>query len=174
MHGGWARAGSLILCACVVPAPSPVDAEWTVDTGIVACSYPLVLVGVSQDPTCAEPAHELRLPVGLGTERCFGWLASSPEGDLAARSATGMRCNPDGSFSFTMYPNTLQCDADMVQERTYSQDVCVEESMTLYAVGLNLDCCSDPPGPRCETGLPLMSYEDSLSYVDGQQCVESS
>jgi hypothetical protein len=156
-------------CAAEEPTdPTPLDSG---GASIEDCSYPLVTLGTGRDETCEDSANEQLWPVGLAADACLGWLVSTPSGDTGERSASNIQCQADGSFSFTVHPDTLLCDSDKSETMSYSEGVCEQESAILFGVAIDLDCCRDPVGPRCAVGVPSIATK-SDTYLNGKMCAE--
>ena len=152
-------------------ASAPTDAS--PDTGVTtqgpACLGPVVRLQTGPDETC-DGGNEHVWPVGLAPERCHGWTAQDPTGEVHDNSAAAIGCNPDGSFSFTQYAGNLDCEGTGVT-KTFVADECTQDiPPVLYTVAIDLACCTDPESGSCTEDIPSVSVPGGQTFIDGVPC----
>ncbi len=135
-----------------------------------ACAYPLVRLQTGKDPACAGDGNEHRWPVGMPASACHGWRALDTMGKEHNNSANDLKCNADGSFSFTQFAGNLDCTGNGVT-KTYALDDCEQDiPPVLYTRAVDLTCCSAPESAECLIGTPSVSIEGATIYLDGAVC----
>jgi interferon gamma-inducible protein 30 len=143
---------SLYLGLAVIPSSLAVD-----------CSTTLVTVQTGSDSSCAG-GNQHTWPTGYLPTQCHGWEAIDDSGKNHANSANNMRCNSDGSFSFTQFAGNLDCSGtgvDKTMTATCEQDI----PPTLYSVLAGDDCGSFSGQP----GVTQGDTENTI-YLDGELC----
>lgn len=169
----WFPFLALALAACpAAPEPPPAIADDD-DSSAVAdedpCAYPLVKLRTGQSETC-EGGNEHHWPVGMATDDCHGWAATDPRGSLHENSASGIRCNSDGSFEFTQFAGNLLCEGTGVS-KVFHPGECVQDTPpVLHTVAFDLTCCSEPESPECLAGVPSVSIEGATVTLNGEDC----
>ena len=134
------------------------------------CHAPLVRLQTGPDPDCAGDGNAHQWPVGLEPEDCHGWSATDPQGEAHLNSANDIRCEADGSFSFTQFAGTLDCSGSGVT-KTFSLDVCQQDTPpVLYTKAVDLTCCASPTSPDCITGTPTITVPGGEIYLNTQAC----
>ena len=171
------------LCSCSLSTAT--DDSDSVDSQEVApvsntntannCAYPLVQLQTGSDSECTGGnIHEW--PVGMGDEDCHGWSSYDTSGKLHENSANNIRCNADGTFTFTQFAGTLTCEGGREGVvKTYALNSCEQDiPPTLFTKAIDLTCCINPDSPECTTGIPSVSVSSAPSdiYLNGELCVE--
>jgi hypothetical protein len=137
--------------------------------GSKACAYPLVRLQTGPDPACGGTSAHL-WPVGMPASACHGWRAIDTTGKQHDNSANDIKCNADGSFSFTQFAGNLACSGKGVT-KTYAPDKCEQDiPPTLYTQAVDLTCCSAPGSAACLTGTPSVSVAGATIFLDGAAC----
>lgn len=133
------------------------------------CRAPLVGMQIGPDPTCASgPEHWF--PLGPDEESCHGWAGTANDGDRHENSANAIRCNADGTFEYTQFAGNLECRGTGVR-KVYEPGVCEQDiPPVLYALPVDLACCTDPDGPDCIVGVPEAGPVGAVITLDGVEC----
>jgi hypothetical protein len=101
---------------------------------------------------------------------CHGWRAVDTTGRQHDNSANAIRCNGDGSFSFTQFAGSLNCTGSGVT-KSYRLNVCEQDTPpTLYTMALDLTCCTSPNSPACTSARPSVSAPGATIFLDGAVC----
>ena len=101
---------------------------------------------------------------------CHGWQALDNQGEEHQNSANQIRCNPDGSFTFTQFAGNLDCSGTGVV-KTYPLDACEQDiPPSLYTQAVDLTCCHAPDDPACTVGVPTVSVPNATVYLNGTTC----
>ncbi len=175
----WHLTPLLLLIACgsgdgqalSVEPTSPTSAVITGAAGSARCVAPLVRLRTGSDAACGG-GNEHRWPVGMPAAACHGWRAIDTGGREHDDSANNIRCNSDGSFSFTQFAGNLNCAGSGVT-KTYRLNACEQDTPpTLYTVALDLACCTSPNSAACMTGTPSISVPGGAVYLDGSACLD--
>ena len=170
-------APALLLIACgsgdrqggaAAPA-SPTNATGPGGPGTARCGAPLVRLRTGPDPACGG-GNEHRWPVGMPASACHGWRAVDTSGREHDDSANNIRCNPDGSFSFTQFAGNLNCAGSGVT-KTYRLNSCQQDTPpTLYTMAIDLTCCTSPSDPACAPGNPSVTVPGGTVFLNGSAC----
>jgi hypothetical protein len=140
------------------------------DTDANPCHAPLVRLQTGPDPTCAGEGNEHEWPVGMDSEDCHGWSATDPQGEEHLNSANDIRCEADGSFSFTQFAGTLDCSGTGVTKK-YRLNICEQDTPpVLYTQAVDLTCCESPSSPECVTGAPTITVPGGMTYLNSASC----
>lgn len=170
---GWRSSGlmaaALGLASCdSTAATAPPIAEATAPG---ACSAPLVILRTGTDSGCGG-VNEHRWPIGLAAADCHGWRATDTKGDLHDNSANQVKCNSDGTFTFTQFPGNLNCTGTGTV-KTYTLNKCEQDTPPmLYTVAVDLTCCSNPTSAACKTGTPSVAASGSTITLNGKSCTK--
>lgn len=135
------------------------------------CSAKLVQVQTGSDATCAGGSIH-SWPLGLDADSCHAWSAVDSSGRKHYNSANNITCNADGSFSFTQFANSMNCDSPLgAHWKSYRINDCETDTPpTLHSMGLDFTCCSDPDSPGCKSGVPSVGIEGAEIYLNGELC----
>ena len=170
-------APALLLIACgsgdgqspLVQPAAPTTAVVTGAGGSARCVAPLVRLSTGTDAACGG-GNEHRWPVGMPVAACHGWRALDTSGREHDDSANNIRCNSDGSFSFTQFAGNLNCTGSGVT-KSYRLNACEQDNPpTLYTKALDLTCCTSPNSAACTTGTPSISVSGGTVFLDGSAC----
>lgn len=168
------RRLGFLLTAALAPAgcetsSSEAAAPITDATATDACSAPLVVLRTGTDSACGG-VNEHRWPIGLAATDCHGWRATDTKGDLHDNSANQIKCNADGSFTFTQFPGNLNCTGTG-NVKTYKLNVCEQDTPPmLYTKAVDLTCCSDPSSAACKKGVPSVGVAGATITLNGASC----
>jgi hypothetical protein len=164
-----ADAASATDAAVRTDAASATDAAVSTDAASGRCAARLVRLRTGSDSACGgQNAHFW--PIGLAPTDCHGWSSRDTTGRQHDNSANTIRCNADGSFSFTQFAGNLNCSGTGTV-KTYRLNTCAQDiPPTLYTVADDLSCCSAPDSAACTTGNPSVSVAGSTIYLNGTSC----
>ncbi len=108
----------------------------------------------------------------MASTDCHGWQALDTSGKQHDNSAADIKCNVDGTFSFTQYAGNLDCSGDGAT-KTYTLNDCEQDiPPSLYTVAVDLTCCSSPNDPACLKGIPSVSIAGAAIVLNGMVCEE--
>jgi hypothetical protein len=131
-------------------------------------TFPLVTLQSGPSGTCAG-GNLHRWPVGMDALDCHGWQAVDPTGRVHGNSANSIRCNPDGTFSFTQYAGNLECGGSGVT-KTYAPNTCQQDiPPRLHTSAIDLTCCSHPNSDQCKRGVPSVSVPGATIFLNGRE-----
>lgn len=133
------------------------------------CTTPLAKLRTGPNEQCSG-GNEHHWPVGMAEADCHGWSAVDPSGREHLNSASGIRCNEDGSFQFTQFAGNLDCSGSGVT-KVYVLNMCTQDiPPRLHTLAFDLTCCSEPDSPDCEVGIPLVTVPGGVVYLNGEAC----
>lgn len=83
-----------------------------------------------------------------------------------------MKCNSDGSFTFTQYAGNTRCEGSGVVKTAYLNQCEQDIPPTIYTKGVDLECCLNPDSEACNDsmGYPRVTVPNSVITMNGQAC----
>lgn len=140
------------------------------------CSARLATVQIGSDDQCSS-GNLHHWPLYEDASDCHGWTLFDNDGKSHENSAAGMRCNDDGTFSFTQFAGNLVCDGDGVDTTRVRVNPGDGADKTI-----TFECKPDIPTSlhfilysACgsEKGQPASTQPDTDIYLNGDLCDES-
>ena len=129
-----------------------------------SCTTKLVGVQTGTSTTCnGDITHYYPLDSSI----CHGW-ASSDSSHL--NSSKNMRCIDATTFEFDQYAGNLNCEGRSVTKQVKLDECEQDIPPVVYTKGIDLECCKDPDGPSCTTGVASTNVDGSLIYANGDLC----
>ena len=136
-----------------------------------SCSFPLVTIQTGSDSSCKGGSIHF-YPVGMPTAGCHGWRANDTTGRQHDNSASNIRCNGDGTFSFDQYAGNLTCSGTGVR-KIFTPNSCQQDiPPSLFSVPVDLTCCTAPGSAGCKSGVPSVGVAGASIFLNNQLCVQ--
>ena len=80
-----------------------------------------------------------------------------------------MKCNSDGSFTFTQYAGNTSCQGSGVVKTAHLNQCEQDIPPTIYTKGVDLECCLNPDSEACNDtmGFPRVTVPNSVITMNG-------